>query len=132
MPAEMSHKVFEIKELVDQYFDTKGRDFIGQGAGRRYNFYFLKQNNFGQYWDIILSIENSAETEKLDVKGSQLEIDGIMNANGKVAIGPISNPIRLQTKEEIIDFCLKNLAIIAEAKKMEKAHKIETAAKDYI
>lgn len=131
MPADMSHKVFEIKELVGQYFDTKGRDFIGQGAGRRYAFYFLKQSNFGMYWDAILSISTSAG-DKLDVRGYQLEIDGIMSANGKVAIGPISNPIRLQTKEEVIDFCIKNLAVIAEAKKMEKAHTIKTAAKEYL
>jgi hypothetical protein len=83
------------------------------------------------YWDVILSISTSAG-DKLDVKGYQLEIDGIMSANGKVAIGPISNPIRLQSKEEIIDFCVKNLAIVAEARKMEKAHTIKTAAKEYI
>ena len=132
MPANMSHKVFEIKELVDQYFDTKGRDFLGQGAGRRYAFYFLKQNNFGFYWDIILSIGDSEKKDELDVRGYQLEIDGIMSANGKVAIGPISTPVHLQSKEEIIDFCNKNLAIIAEAKKMEKAHKVKTAAKEYL
>lgn len=131
MPADMASEVFEIKELVDQYFDTNGRDFLGQGSGRTYRFYFLKKSNFGMYWDAILSISTSAG-DKLDVRGYQLEIDGIMSANGKVAIGPISNPIRLQTKEEIIDFCNKNLAIIAEAKKMEKAHTIKTAAKEYL
>ena len=132
MPADMASEVFEIKELVGQYFDTKGPDFLGQGVGRRYTFFFLKQNTYGMYWDVILSIGKSVETEKLDVKGYQLEIDGIMSANGKVAIGPISNPIRLQTKEEIIDFCVKNLAIVAEARKMEKAHTIKTAAKEYL
>jgi hypothetical protein len=131
MPADMSHKVFEMKELVDQYFDTSGRVFLGQGNGRIYRFYFLKKSNFGMYWDVILSISTSAG-DKLDVKGYQLEIDGIMSANGKVAIGPISNPIRLQSKEEIIDFCVKNLAIVAEARKMEKAHTIKTAAKEYL
>lgn len=131
MPADMSHKVFEIKELVDQYFDTNGRDFLGQGSGRTYRFYFLNHSSFGMYWDVILSIKNT-EKDELDVRGYQLEIDGIMSTNGKVAIGPNSNPIRLQTKEEIIDFCIKNLAVIAEAMKMEKAHTIKTAAKEYL
>ena len=130
MPADMSHKVFEIKELVDKYFPTGSRNFLGQGAGRRYRFYFLKKSNFGMYWDVILSI-TATEGDKLDVRGYQLEIDGIMSANGKAAIGPISNPTPLRSKEEIIDFCNKNLAIIADAKKMEKAHQIKTAAKEY-
>lgn len=132
MPADMAKEVFDIKELVGQYFDTKGPDFLGQGVGRRYSFFFLKQNNYGTYWDIVLSIGKSEETDKLDVRGYRLEIDGIMSANGKVAIGPISNPVRLQSKEEIINFCIKNLAVIAEAKKMEKAHKIKSAAKEYL
>lgn len=132
MPADMAKEVFDIKELVGQYFDIKRRtDFLGQGVGRRYQFFFLKQNNYGTYWDVILSIGKS-ETDKLDVRGYQLEIDGIMSANGKVAIGPISTPTRLQSKEEIIDFCNKNLAVIAEARKMEKAHKIKSAAKEYL
>lgn len=130
MPADMAKEVFEIKELVGQYFDTKGPDFLGQGVGRRYSFFFLKQNNYGAYWDVVLSI-GKTETDKLDVRGYQLEIDGIMSANGKVAIGPISNSVRLQSKEAIIAFCVKNLAVIAEAKKMEKAHKIKVAAKEY-
>lgn len=131
MPADMSHKVFEIKELVDQYFDTKGRDFLGQGADYRYSFFFLKQNIYGTYWDVVLSISFN-ERNELVVRGYQLEIDGIMSANGKVAIGPITNPRRLNSKEEIIDFCVKNLGIVAEAKKMEKAHTIKTAAKEYL
>lgn len=131
MPADMAKEVFDIKELVGQYFDTKGPDFLGQGVGRRYSFFFLKQNNYGTYWDVILSIGKS-ETDKLDVRGYQLEIDGIMSANGKVSIGPISNSVRLQSKEAIIDFCNKNLAVIAEARKMEKAHKIKSAAKEYL
>lgn len=131
MPADMAKEVFETKELVGQYFDTKGPDFLGQGVGRRYSFFFLKQNNYGTYWDVVLSI-GKTETDKLDVRGYQLEIDGIMSANGKVAIGPISNSVRLQSKEEIIDFCNKNLAVIAEARKMEKAHKIKSAAKEYL
>lgn len=130
MPADMSKEVFEIKELVGQYFDLTGPDFLGQGVGRRYSFFFLKQNNYGAYWDVILSIEKS-ETDKLDVRGYQLEIDGIMSANGKVAIGPLSKPTCLRSKEEIIDFCVKNLAVIAEAEKMEKEHKIKSAAKEY-
>lgn len=132
MPADMSNKVFEIKELVDQYFDTKGRtDFLGQGAGHRYSFFFLKQNIYGTYWDVVLSI-SITERNELDVRGYQLEIDGIMSANGKVAIGPISKSIRLRSREEIIDFCVKNLAVVAEAEKMEKAHKIKSAAKEYL
>lgn len=131
MPADMASEVFEIKELVGQYFDTKGPDFLGQGNGRTYRFYFLKKSNFGMYWDAILSISTSAG-DKLDVRGYQLEIDGIMSANGKVAIGPISKSIRLRSREEIIDFCVKNLAVVAEAEKMEKAHKIKSAAKEYI
>ena len=132
MPVEMSHKTFEIKELVDKYFPTSSPNFLGQGSGlgSRYNFYFLKKNNYvGTYWEVILSIETIDNV--LDVRGYMLEIDGIMSANGKVAIGPISKSIRLHSKEEIIDFCLKNLGIIAEAEKMEKAHKIKTAAKEY-
>lgn len=131
MPADMAKEVFDIKELVGRYFDTKGPDFLGQGVGRRYSFFFLKQNNFGTYWDIVLFIGKS-ETDKLDVRGYQLEIDGIMSVNGKVAIGPISTPTSLHSKEEIIDFCIKNLAVIAEARKMEKAHKIKSAAKEYL
>lgn len=131
MPADMTHKTFKMKELVGQYFDTGTRNFLGQGVGRRYAFYFLKRNNYGSYWEIILSIEN-AEKDELDVRGYQLEIDGIMSANGKVAIGPISKSIRLRSREEIIDFCVKNLAVVAEAEKMEKAHKIKSAAKEYL
>lgn len=131
MPADMSNKVFEIKELVDQYFDTKGRDFLGQGAGRRYSFFFLKQNIYGTYWDVVLSI-SITEKNELEVRGYQLEIDGIMSVNDKVAIGPTSTPTSLHSKEEIIDFCIKNLAVVAEAKKMEKAHKIKSAAKEYL
>lgn len=131
MPADMSQKTFELKELVGQYFRTDETNyFLGQGGGRRYSFYFLKKNTFGSYWDVILSIEN-AEKDNLDVRGYQLEIDGIMSANGKVAIGPLSKPTRLRSKEEIIDFCVKNLAVIAEAEKMEKEHKIKSAAKEY-
>lgn len=131
MPADMSHKTFEIKELVDKYFPTGSKNFLGQGSGYRYRFYFLKRNNTGMYWDAILSIKNT-EKDELDVRGYQLEIDGIMSANGKVAIGPISNPTPLRSKEEIIDFCIKNLGIIAEAEKMEKAHEIKSAAKEYL
>lgn len=131
MPADMSQKTFELKELVGQYFRTdESTNFLGQGSGRRYRFYFLKRSNFGSYWDVILSITND-EKDNLDVRGYQLEIDGIMSVNGKVAIGPLSTPTRLHSKEEIIDFCVKNLAIIAEADKMEKEHKIKSAAKEY-
>ena len=130
MPADMSQKTFELKQLAGQYFKTDTRYFLGQGTGRRYNFFFLTQNNFGTYWEIILSIENS-EKDELDVKGYQLEIDGIMSVNGKADIGPLSKPTHLHSKEEIIDFCLKNLAVIAEAEKMEKEHKIRSAAKEY-
>lgn len=131
MPADMSQKTFELKQLVGQYFRTdETTHFLGQGNGRRYSFYFLKKNTFGSYWDVILSIMNT-EKDELDVRGYQLEIDGIMSVNGKVAIGPISKPTRLHSKEEIIDFCVKNLAIIAEAEKMEKEHKIKSAAKEY-